>query len=123
MVFLVAPDVWSLKSNLWPGSPRAGCEDFIRRRTHAAERSRLLHPSTRAGRNSKARTSANTASSVIPINRNGKDKSQTIGKRIRASSATGQHSTNRMHHPTKRIRAFIHLSFHFCVERQLKQAR
>lgn len=55
----------------------------------------------------------------MPISRNGKDKSQTTGKRSSASSATGQESTNRTHHPTKRIRVFIFLSFHFDVERQL----
>lgn len=54
----------------------------------------------------------------MPTRRSGKDKSQTTGNRISANSATGQHSTNNMHHPTKRIRAFIFLFFHFRVKRQ-----
>ncbi len=55
----------------------------------------------------------------MPTSRNGKDRSQTTGRRISASSATGQQSTNRMHQPTKRIRTFILLSFHFSAKRQL----
>ena len=76
------------------------------------------HPSSRAGSKSTARTSARSASNVTPISRNGSVKSQTIGKRISASSARGQQSTKRMHHPIKRIRAFTSLSFHHTAPRQ-----
>jgi hypothetical protein len=55
---------------------------------------------------------------VMPISRNGSVKSQTTGKRISASRAKGQQSTKRMHHPTKRIRAFTSLSFHHPAPRQ-----
>ena len=65
------------------------------------------HPSKRAGKKSNVRISAKTASSVMPIRRNGRDKSQTTGKSMSAISATGQHSTNKMHQPTKRISAFM----------------
>jgi hypothetical protein len=43
----------------------------------------------------------------MPISRNGNDTIQTMGKRIRASSATGQQSIKRIHQPIKRIRDFI----------------
>ena len=35
------------------------------------------------------------------LTRKGRDTSQTMGKRHRARSATGQHNTNRMHHNRK----------------------
>jgi hypothetical protein len=56
----------------------------------------FLDPNNRAGRNSTARSSAKTASSVMPISRNGSEMSQTNGKRIRASRARGptQHKEN-----------------------------
>lgn len=43
----------------------------------------------------------------MPIRLSGKDISQTIGKRIKASKATGQQSTNKINQPTNNIRAFI----------------
>ena len=72
--------------------------------------SHFRDPSKRAGKYSKVRSNANTAPIVTPISRNGRDKSQTTGKRIKASSATGQHSTNKIHQPTKRIIALIHFN-------------
>ena len=65
------------------------------------------HPSKRAGKNSKARNIANIALTMMPISRNGRDKSQTIGNRTNASNAIGQHSTNKMHQLTKRISNFM----------------
>jgi hypothetical protein len=58
---------------------------------------------------------ANNASTVIPTRRRGRDNSHTIGRRISANNATGQQSTNRIHHPTKTSRAcmmrpFLHAS-------------
>jgi hypothetical protein len=73
----------------------------------------LLQPSKRAGRNSTALTRANTALSVMPRRRKGNDTSQTNGKRITASTAKGQQSTNKMHQPTKSIRTLKLLSSHF----------
>ena len=55
---------------------------------------------------------------MMPISRNGSVKSQTTGKRTSASRAKGQQSTKRMHHPTKRTRAFTSLSFHHPAPRQ-----
>jgi hypothetical protein len=55
----------------------------------------------------------------MPSSRKGSDSSQTIGNKIKASNANGQHNTNRMHQLTNRIRAFIRLSFQFFVQRQL----
>jgi hypothetical protein len=50
---------------------------------------------------------AKTASKVIPTNRNGRDINHTKGKSTSASSANGQQSTNRMHHPMNKIRLFM----------------
>jgi hypothetical protein len=83
-----------------------------------AWRAERRHPKSRAGSSSTARTSASSASKVMPISRNGSVKSQTIGKRISASRAKGQQSTNRMHQLTKRIRAFTSISFHHVASRQ-----
>ena len=83
-----------------------------------AWRAERRHPKSRAGSSSTARTSASSASKVMPISRNGSVKSQTTGKRISASRAKGQQSTNRMHQPTKRIRAFTSISFHHVASRQ-----
>ena len=55
---------------------------------------------------------------MMPTSRNGSVTSQITGKRINASRARGQQSTNRMHHPTKRIRVFTPLSFHHAATRQ-----
>jgi len=49
----------------------------------------------------------------MPIRRNGKDISQTIGKRIKASKATGQQSINRINQPTNNTRALIFASNNF----------
>ena len=67
----------------------------------------FFQPSIRAGRKSNVLMNVKTAANVIPTRRKGKARSQTIGKRTSASRATGQHSTNKMHQPTKRIRVFI----------------
>jgi hypothetical protein len=67
----------------------------------------LFHPSKRAGKSNKLLTNANTDSIDKPIRRSGKDISQTIGNRIKASKATGQQSTNKMHQPTNNIKVFI----------------
>jgi hypothetical protein len=66
----------------------------------------FLAPDSRAGMESKARISANTAPTVIPTSRNGSERSQIKGRRISATTATGQHSTNRIHHPMNRMRIF-----------------
>ena len=56
---------------------------------------------------------------VIPTRRNGSETSQTIGNKTSASTARGQQSTNRMHQPIKKIRAFmLVLMFHFGYQRQ-----
>jgi hypothetical protein len=68
-------------------------------------------PSNRAGKNSTARNNANTAPIVIPTNRRGSETSQTTGNNTSASNATGQHNTNKMHHPTKRTKAFMLFPF------------
>ena len=91
---------------------------FRRGLSPQAWRAERRHPKSRAGSSSTARTSASSASKVMPISRNGSVKSQTTGKRISASRAKGQQSTNRMHQPTKRIRAFTSLSFHHVASRQ-----
>ena len=83
-----------------------------------AWRAEPRHPKSRAGSSRTARTSARSASNVMPISRKGSVKSQTRGKRISASRAKGQQSTKRMHQPTKRIRAFTSLSFHHAASRQ-----
>lgn len=80
---------------------------------HQARLRLLLHPSSRAGRNNNAWSKAKIAPSVRPRRRNGKDTSQTSGKRTKASNATGQHSTSTMHHRTKSSRTFIFLAFKF----------
>jgi hypothetical protein len=45
-----------------------------------------------------ALTSSSTPPTAIPTKRNGNRSSHTTGYKIRASSASGQHSTRRMHH-------------------------
>ena len=52
-------------------------------------------------------SSANTAWTEMPISRRGMDNSHTIGASTSAITATGQHNTNKMHHPTNKIIAFI----------------
>ena len=74
---------------------RPGIESS-RNSAYAAARLWGLPPSNRAGRKSTARINANTAPKVIPINRNGSESSHTNGKRISASTASGQHSTKRI---------------------------
>jgi hypothetical protein len=93
---------------------------FLPHQTRPSDR---FHPNRRAGSSSTARTSARSASNVMPTSRNGSAKSQTTGKRISARSAAGQESTNRMHQPTKRIRVFTSLSFHHAAPRQLRDWR
>ena len=60
-------------------------------------------PSTLAGKNRTARNSAKRASKVMPTSRNGSESSHTSGQSKRASSANGQHRTNRMHQRMSRI--------------------
>jgi uncharacterized membrane protein len=67
----------------------------------------LRHPNKRAGRRSRLQSSAKNAFSEMPISRRAKEKSQTTGDNINTRSAIGQHSTNKMHHPTRRISAFM----------------
>src|ERR1700722_4282107 len=67
----------------------------------------------RAGRNKIARNNANMASKVIPIRRNGSDRSHTKGQRIMAMMASGQHSTNSRHQPTITSNAFTEVSPRF----------
>src|SRR6185295_4650966 len=65
------------------------------------------YPRTRAGRNSTARSNANSASKVMPIKRNGNDKSHTSGQRMSASRASGQQGTNKRHQPTSKRSVFM----------------
>jgi hypothetical protein len=48
----------------------------------------------RDGKNSMARNNANTASNVIPIKRNGMDKSHISGQSMSANKASGQQITH-----------------------------
>ncbi len=90
------------------------CERDWRPNICQAGHPRFLHPNKRAGRNSRVRINAKTASIVMPTSRNGRDRSQTKGNRISASSAKGQQSTNKMHQPMNKIRTFMmSLPFHF----------
>lgn len=50
---------------------------------------------------------AKTAPTAIPKRRNGRHKSQTTGKKIRASTAIGQLSANKRHHNKKVNKNFI----------------
>jgi hypothetical protein len=61
----------------------------------------------RAGRKRIVRKNANTAATVRPIKRNGSDNNQTIGQRIRASRAIGQHKRKRMHQATTATNVFM----------------
>ena len=82
---------------------------------HQARQCWLLHPSSRAGRNNNAWSKAKIAPTVSPRRRNGKEISQTRGKRTKASNATGQHRTNSMHQKIKSSRTFIFLALKFGV--------
>jgi hypothetical protein len=53
------------------------------------------------------RISAKMAWNVMPMRRNGRDKSQIRGKTSKAITANGQQRTKRMHQATKRINVFI----------------
>lgn len=65
---------------------------------------------TRTGRNNIARNNSNTPVTAMPTSRNGSSNSQTIGYSTSATSAIGQHTTNRMHH-NKKAAIFIPSSF------------
>lgn len=52
----------------------------------------------RAGRNNIPRSNSRTPSTAIPTIRNGSKISQTNGYSSKASKASGQHSTSKMHH-------------------------
>src|ERR1700678_1323801 len=56
-----------------------------------------------AGRNRIPFKSPSTPSTVIPTMRNGSKISHTNGYAISANSASGQQSTNKMHHKRKRM--------------------
>ena len=73
----------------------------------AVNQTRDRHPNNRAGKNNIARISANRASKVMPINRNGSEINQKSGNSTSASKAIGQLTTRRMHHTNNRINAFI----------------
>jgi hypothetical protein len=60
----------------------------------------LPDPSKRDGRKRLVFNNAKAASKVIPTNRKGIERSQTMGKATSASKARGQHKTRRMHQPT-----------------------
>jgi hypothetical protein len=47
------------------------------------------------------------APTVIPMRRSGKEISQTTGNRSKARIASGQQSTNKMHHSSIRISNFM----------------
>lgn len=47
------------------------------------------------------------AENVMPTKRNGKESSQIIGQSTKASKASGQHSTKRMHQAIVTISVFI----------------
>ena len=53
---------------------------------------------TRTGKNIIALTNASAPPTAIPTIRNGSNSSHTIGYSTRATSANGQHNTNKMHH-------------------------
>ncbi len=59
-----------------------------------------LTPSSRAGRKRIALSSANTAATVMPINRNGRQINQRNGYSTSTATASGQENTNRMLHAT-----------------------
>ena len=50
---------------------------------------------------------AKVAESTTPVSRKGRAINQTNGNRMRATSATGQHNTTKMHQATNNIRTFI----------------
>ena len=52
---------------------------------------------------------ASTAPMLMPISFSGIETSQTTGQTISASSARGQHSTNRMHQPIRKSSVFTGL--------------
>jgi hypothetical protein len=124
--FPVGHGVWQQHPrNLAPGQHRpihqcsARPASSAARQVATARHSCFFHPSKRAGRKSTVRNNAKTADTVMPIRRSGNDKSQTTGNRTSASSAMGQQSTNKIHQPTKRSRAFMFLTFHLCADCQL----
>ena len=51
-------------------------------------------------------TKASTALMLIPISFSGIEINQTMGQMISASRASGQHSTNKMHQPTRKSSVF-----------------
>ena len=65
-----------------------------------------------------ALSKANKASKVIPIKRNGSDRSQTNGKTTRTRSATGHAKTRRRHQTRKAISVFTSLAFHLQMKGQ-----
>src|ERR1041385_4524563 len=69
-------------------------------------------PKTRAGRNKMDLSRAKTASKVIPIKRNGIERSQTKGKSTRTRSASGHETTRSRDQTRKAINVFTPLAFH-----------
>ncbi|GAB3380185.1 hypothetical protein GCM10027432_06220 [Lysobacter fragariae] len=64
-------------------------------------------PRRRAGSNSIACRSANSAENVMPTRRNGRASSHITGHSTRANNASGQHRTKRRHQATIVISVFI----------------
>ena len=62
-----------------------------------------------------ARSSVKSASKVMPTKRNGSDTTHTRGHSTSASTASGQHRTNKRNHPTRRRRVFIGVHRCHCV--------
>ena len=75
-------------------------------------------PKTRAGRNKMDLSRAKTASKVIPIKRNGIERSQTKGKSTRTRSASGHETTRSRDQTRKAINVFTPLAFHSRSKRQ-----
>src|SRR5450631_907154 len=71
------------------------------------------YPNRRAGKNSTARSSANSASQAIPTARNGSDNSHSRGHRKIARTASGQQNTKRRDQPTIKNRTFTRVSPRF----------
>src|SRR5208337_158413 len=82
----------------------AGCNDNADRAPALQIReSRNGALSKRAGSITTAQTRASTPLTAMPTMRKGSNSNHTIGYRISASNARGQHSTNSKHHSRKAI--------------------
>jgi hypothetical protein len=78
-----------------------------------------------AGKKIRARKKANTPVTVIPIKRNGNARSQTMGNRISAANASGQHRRSRISHPinvnmvTSEVLPMITVAFNICFSKRI----